>query len=156
MKITEIEFEDRKVRIIDSFTCIYQTQQTNQGRKNKNGKESSKVQNCSDKQSNLIECSKEQLQPIRKAKNVIKNIIRLFKNWLQGHTHEELELAIKMDDLIRSNKEFNKNLITKLSKDSLLRRAFIAFSEGPGEQMIGKSRILNKECHVQALRKYHK
>jgi hypothetical protein len=64
----------------------------------------------------------------RDTKNVVKNILRLFQSWIDDHSPPELGLKRALESLLDSGK-FNNNLIINLSRDQLLRKAFLGFSE---------------------------
>jgi hypothetical protein len=55
---------------------------------------------------------------------------------------------------ISKSSRFNNNLVVALSKDELMRKAFLVFSDSYGEESIEQSNINDKRSHVEALRKY--
>lgn len=67
---------------------------------------------------------------VRDTKNLVKNIFKLFKGWVEDSAPQELgqELKVALQDLLAKNGKFNNSLIISLSKEQMLRKAFIAFS----------------------------
>lgn len=52
------------------------------------------------------------------------------------------------------NGRFNNNLIINISKNTLLRRAFLGFCQSNAEDFINKSKIHDKGSHYEAIKKY--
>lgn len=50
--------------------------------------------------------------------------------------------------LSANNGKYNNNLVTNLTKNPLLRNAFMIFAEAIAEELIGQSRINDKNSHI--------
>lgn len=90
----------------------------------------------------------------RDLKNVVKNVVKLFKGWLEDLKPYRHDLTNALEKLILLNKKYNNSLIIKLSKHSQLRPAFINFCQEGAEDLIKESRVKDKISHIEALRKY--
>jgi hypothetical protein len=64
--------------------------------------------------------------------NIVKNIFRLFQNWLEEDSPPELELGYALTTLWCEVGKFNNYLVRKLSLHQDLRKAFLAFSDTSG------------------------
>ena len=84
----------------------------------------------------------------------MKNIYRLFRDWLKKHYSPEMEMEGILHALLQSIKKYNNSLVVAISKNSKLRSAFLLFAEDEGEKLIGSSRIFDKASHVEALKTY--
>jgi len=54
--------------------------------------------------------------------------MRLFEKWLQYEAPPRLRLDLAFEKLRLENKSFNSNMVVRLSKNGMMRRAFLAFS----------------------------
>ena len=62
----------------------------------------------------------------RDTKNVIKNIVRLFQNWLEETLALNREILQELNQLVVELK-YNNKLMLRMAKSPKLREAFIAF-----------------------------
>lgn len=85
-------------------------------------------------------------------RNLIKNLVNLYVNWLQCKRDELHEAVLQVaKETITKNKYFNKQLIQELCQDKRVCETFVQFAQEDGEDFIDNSRIQDKECHLKAL-----
>jgi hypothetical protein len=91
----------------------------------------------------------------RDVKNVVKNIIKLFRGWIEDLNPYRADLSNSLNNLILRNEKYNNSLILSLSKHSKLQSIFITFCEEEGQNLIKESRIRDKSSHLEALARYY-
>ncbi len=135
VKITEIQVEDRLIRIMDVFTCTPCLQENNATKSSDPLELTQPLQYPQVKKSvekrqkrNHSQDHQEEYK-VRDTKNVVKNIFRLFQSWIEQNKSSEFQLGSALEQCLSNNKEkYNNRLINNLSKHNLLRQAFMAFS----------------------------
>ena len=96
----------------------------------------------------------ENSKTIKESRQVRKNIFRMFKKWVEQRISSELELSKFLDAFLSANEHNCTSLMTELSKNQDLRKAFLAFSESDAHETLGESGILDKQGHLDILKWY--
>ena len=142
---------DKKIEIIDYYSLPYLTPPQDADPPHPSSR-INHVHNTLMKKSKryFVDDQGNEMSMHRDMKNAVKNIFKLFQSWVEESSPLEarLRLKIALEVLGKAFRKFNNNLIIGLSKDPLLRRAFILFAEVHGEGMICSSRIHDKESHL--------
>lgn len=159
VKVTEIRFEDRLIKIIDSLTSIPLPSSVNQPsskQKAPQPKHGTQRTTIFDRRSKAtLSTDDQEIGQMRDTKNLVKNIFRLFESWVEEHLGGSIELRETLRGFLQSVK-YNNNLVINLSKQSKLREAFMIFCDGSGQELIGKSKIRDKRSHLEALKQYQR
>lgn len=73
---------------------------------------------------------------------MVKNILKIFHGWLLSSSTSELLASSAFKSIFVKNREkFNNRLIEYLTKNEILRKAFLIFSENEGKELIAASKI---------------
>ena len=90
-------------------------------------------------------------------KNIVKNIIKLFVNWLERNNHKSLSHCFssltQLKTLLKIYK-FNNSLIYKMTNNGFLWKLFQYFLQTDAHLAIHKSNIMDKETHHEAVEVY--
>ncbi len=82
----------------------------------------------------------------RDTKNVVKNILRMFKNWLRNDSREP---AIRTSFF--EKRKFNNSLVFAIAYEPTPRKAFLEFLQNSARQMLEESKVQDKGAHEAAL-----
>ena len=63
----------------------------------------------------------------RDLKNIVKNTVRMFHDWIGKRTNPDKELERTLATMIHDHGRFNNTLMTTISKHPQLRQAFLTF-----------------------------
>lgn len=136
-KITEIQLEDRVVKIIDTYNAIpFQVQANEQAGSRSEQSNQPNVQRHTRilNNWNTMQANNQQNGSIKKkdTRNVVKNIYKLFLSWIESNVAPQLRVDQLLKSLHRAHGKFNNALIIKISHNDELRKYFINFSDEEG------------------------
>jgi hypothetical protein len=143
IKITEVVVQDRVLRIRDQFRMVLKENSADSGRRNIGS---------FGRRNNYTDKAKMEKPD---TKNLIKNIINLFHQWLRnGNSEIGGRANKKLNQIAKHMKYFNKLLIQELSRNRDICLCFLEFAKLYSELAIQESRIRDKTCHLKAMRNY--
>ena len=149
-KVTEIHFGNRTIKIRDSFLPEPSNSIPAHPSFNQKVADNPKHQR---KITLLPKSGDSGTEKSRDTKNVIKNIVRLFQNWLEETLALNRETIQELNQLVAELK-YNNKLMLRMARSSKLREAFMAFCRTDAEEFLSNSKILDKGTHRECLEKY--
>ena len=133
VKYTEIHVEDKIIKIFDTYKCDSssknppQQDSSSQTVPQPSSRHFSR-QNLMDKKAKrFLNTQGEEEHRVRDTKNLVKNICKLFQNWIEDDPLVKLHLGERVRDFFEQHHRYNNNLIRTLARDSCLRSSFMTF-----------------------------
>lgn len=68
-------------------------------------------------------------------KNIVKNIVKIFLNWVEKELGNEGECKGVMEELLESHK-YNNSLLKAMADNSITNKAFLTFLTIAGDELI--------------------